>query len=196
MLKNCIKQVTRTVTMEGKEGKTYTDDNAFIQAYKATFTAPEHVGTFVDSEKNGTAYLQADGTMLIYAGYDKVAEGKWTSTGTTVTISIGGEAVEVTMDGTKASFSYARSLGEGYQTDYTFVCSDVTALPAAEVSADAPYTVSISMAGNKTNVELTLKDDGTATLKVFTEIPCTYVKIGDAVLLSAAAAAVVLKKKD
>ena len=178
---------TRVATMEGKEGKSYNDDNAFVQAYAITFTAPEHVGTFVDAEKDGTAYLQADGTLLLYAGYDQFADGKWTKTADGVTISVGGEAVEVTMDGNKASFTYSRSLDGNYAVDYVYVCEDVSVLPSAEVAADAPYTVAIDMGGNATTAELTLKDDGTANLKVFTDIPCTYVKVGSAVVLTPAA---------
>lgn len=178
---------TRTATMEGKEGKSYTDDNAFVQAYKKEFVAPEHVGTFVDAEKNGTAYLQADGTLLLYAGYDQFADGKWTKTADGVTISVGGEAVEVTMDGNKASFTYSRSLDGNYTTDYVFVCEDVSVLPGAEVAADAPYTVSVDLGGNATTGELTLNDDGTANFKVFTDIACTYEKIGSAVVLTPAA---------
>ena len=175
---------TRSVTMEGKEGKTYNDDNAFIQAYKAVFTAPEHVGTFVDAEKNGTAYLQEDGTLLLYSGYDKFADGKWTKTGNEVTISVGGEAVEVTIEGNKATFVVARTMAE-FTTEYTFVCEDISVLPGAEVAPNAPYTTSIDLGGNKTTAELTLNEDGTANLKVFTDIPCTYEKIGSAVVLSA-----------
>lgn len=175
---------TRIATMEGKEGKTYTDDNAFIQAYKAVFVAPEHVGTFVDAEKDGTAYLQADGTLLLYSGYDQYADGKWTKTADAVTISVGGEAVEVTMDGNKASFSYSRSLDGNYSIDFVYVCEDISALPTAEVEAGAPYTVAIDMGGNATTAELTVNDDGTANLKVFTDIPCTYEKIGSAVVLT------------
>ena len=178
---------TRVATMEGKEGKTYADADAFIKAYAITFTAPEHVGTFVDAERNGTAYLQEDGTLLLYSGYDQFADGKWTKTGDAVTISVGGEAVEVTMDGNKASFTYSRSLDGTYTTDYVFVCEDISVLPGAEIPENAPYTVSVDLGGNETTAELTLNDDGTANLKVFTEIPCTYEKIGSAVVLTPAA---------
>ena len=177
---------TRVATMEGKEGKTHADADAFIQAYAITFTAPEHVGTFVDAERNGTAYLQEDGTLLLYAGYDQFADGKWTKTGDVVTVSVGGEAVEVTMDGNKASFTYSRSLDGTYTTDYVFVCEDISVLPGAEVSENAPYTVSVDLGGNATTAELTLNDDGTANLKVFTDIACTYEKIGSAVVLKPA----------
>ena len=144
---------TRNVTMTGSETKAFADADAFIQANKKEFTAPEHVGTFVDSEKNATAYLQADGTMLVYAGYDKFAEGKWMVGADGVSISIGGEAVEVTTDGNTATFTVDRSLDGANSTTYTLVCSDVAALPAAEIAEDAPY------------------------------IPCTYTRIGDAVVL-------------
>lgn len=174
---------SRTVTMSGGEAKTYATDNDFIQAHKATFTAPENIGTFVDAERNGTAYLQADGTLLLYAGYDKFAEGKWNMTDAGITISVGGEAVEVTMDGSKASFSYSRDMA-GYITDYTFVCDDVTALGAPEVGENTPYTTAIDMGGNPTTAELVLNGDGTAAFKVFTDFECTYKQIGDAVVLS------------
>ena len=174
---------SRTVTMSGKEGKTYATDNDFIQAYKATFTAPEHIGTFVDEEHNGTAYLQADGTLLLYAGYDKFAEGKWNMTDAGITISVNSEAVEVTMDGKKASFGYTRDMG-GFTTDYTFVCDDITVLGAPEVGEATPYTASIDMGGNPTTAELVLNGDGTAAFKVFTDFECTYKQIGDAVVLS------------
>lgn len=174
---------TRNVTMTGSETKAFADADAFIQANKKEFTAPEHVGTFVDSEKNATAYLQADGTMLVYAGYDKFADGKWMVGADGVSISIGGEAVEVTTDGNTATFTVDRSLDGANSTTYTLVCSDVAALPAAEIAEDAPYTCSIDMGGNATTAELTLGTDGTAVLKVFTDIPCTYTRIGDAVVL-------------
>ena len=175
---------TRTATMEGKEEQTYTDDNAFIQAYKIVFEAPENIGTFEDSEHNGTAYLQADGTLLLYAGYDKFADGKWSKTDEGVTVSVGGEAVEVTVDGNKASFSVSRSLDGANSTDYTFVCEDVSTLAAPEVTEATPYTTSINMGGNETTVELVLNDDGTAAFKVFTDFECTYEKIGSAVVLT------------
>lgn len=122
---------TRTAAMTGKEGTLYADDNAFIQAYKQEFVAPENVGTFVDAEKNATAYLQADGTMLIYAGYDKFAEGKWANGADGLTITMNDAAVEVTKDGNAASFKVTRTMGD-FTQEYTLTCADVTALPKAE----------------------------------------------------------------
>ncbi len=177
---------TRIAPMEGAEGKTYADANAFIQANKAEFVPPESVGTFTDAEKNATAYLQGDGTMLLYAGYDKFADGKWALENGAIAVSIGGTAVDVTMDGTKASFATQRDLGNGTLTDYNFVCGDISALSAPAVSADAPYTASVDMGGNVTTAELMLNEDGTGTLKVFTDIPVTYEKVGSAVVLSTA----------
>lgn len=176
---------TRTVVMEGAEGQTYADDNAFIAAYKATFVEPEHIGLFEDAEGNAKAYLQADGTVLLYAGYDKFAEGKWTVNESGFSITVNGEAVELTFEGTAASFAYTRDLG-GYASDYTFTCPDITSLGAPEVDASAPYTASVDMGGNATTAELVLNEDGTASFKVFTEFACTYTKIGSAVVLEIA----------
>lgn len=177
---------TRNVSMSGTEGKTYADADAFIQANKIEFTAPEHVGAFVDEEHNGTAYMQADGTLLIYAGYDKFAEGKWMVKDGVVTISVGGEAKEVTMGDNTASFTIDRSLDGSNSVTYTLVCNDVASLPAADVAEDAPYTCSINMGGNPTTLELTLNADNTANLKAFIEIPCTYTQVGRVVILELA----------
>lgn len=173
---------TRTVMMEGVEGKTYADDNAFIAAYKATFEAPAYVGLFEDAEKGATAYLQEDGTMLMYAGYDKVADGKWSMGETGLALTIGGEAVELTVDGTAASFVYVRDLA-GYTMEYALTCADTSVLGAPVVDEAAPYTTAIDMAGNATTAELVLNEDGTASLKVFTDFACTYTQIGSAVIL-------------
>ena len=121
---------TRTATMEGTEGKTYEDANAFIQAFKAEFVAPENVAALTDEENGGTAYLQPDGTLLIYAGYNNVAQGTWNVENGALTVTINDAAVNVTADGNKATFSYDYSMAEGYSTTYTFVCEDVTALSA------------------------------------------------------------------
>lgn len=123
---------TRVASMEGKEGQTYADANAFIQAYKQDFTAPEHVGAFTDGEHNGTAYLQADGTMLLYSGYDKFADGTWALADGAITVTIKGKDVDVTMDGNKATFTADRDLGDGNVFSYTFVCEDISALSAPE----------------------------------------------------------------
>ena len=96
---------TRNAVMTGKEGTLYADDNAFIQAYKQEFVAPESIGQFVDEEHNVTAYLQADGTMLVYGGFDKFAEGKWSVTDEGVQVSVGGSPIAVTNEGSSASFS-------------------------------------------------------------------------------------------
>lgn len=129
---------TRTATMEGSEGKTYADANAFIQAYKVDFVAPENVAALEDAENGGTAYLQADGTLLVYAGYNNVAQGTWAVDGGALAVTIGEAAVDVTMDGSKATFSYDYSVAEGYSTTYTFTCDDVTALPAPTGGAETP----------------------------------------------------------
>lgn len=130
---------SRVASMEGKAEKTYADANAFIQAYKKEFVAPESVGTFTDAEHNGTAYLQENGTMLLYAGYDKFAEGTWSLGMTGLSLTLNGEAVEVTMDGMKASFSTSRDLA-GNVMNYTFVCEDITKIAGTGAPADGGET--------------------------------------------------------
>ena len=97
--------------------------------------APENVAALTDEENGGTAYLQPDGTLLIYAGYNNVAQGTWNVENGALTVTINDAAVNVTADGNKATFSYDYSMAEGYSTTYTFVCEDVTALSAPAAGA-------------------------------------------------------------
>ncbi len=181
---------TRTVTMLGREGKVYTDDNDFILAYKLDFVAPESVGTFADLEQDGTAYLQMDGTLLVYAGYDKFAEGTWSKNSEGIVITIEGENVEVTMDGNKGTFTYSRSMGGSYSTDYIFVCEDITLISDLEASLitgseESGYATQLDLGGNVTTATLILNDDGTAIFNAFVEITCNYETVGSVVVLSA-----------
>ena len=80
---------TRTVTLSGGETKTYADGDAFIDAYKMEFNAPEHVGEFV-AEDGAVAYLFEDGTLAIYVNFAKSVEGTW-SNADGVKIALNGE---------------------------------------------------------------------------------------------------------
>lgn len=184
---------TRVASMEGKEGQTYADANAFIQAYKQEFTAPESVGTFTDATNNATAYLQADGTLLLYAGYDKFAEGKWALADGAISITLNDEAVDVTMDGNKATFTAERDMGEGNTTSFTFVCEDITALSAPEAGAEAPAEAPAEAEGIATyeagDLELVLLDDTNMKVKYpaygMERDGFTYVLDGDTLTVTA-----------
>ena len=184
---------TRVASMEGKEGQTYADANAFIQAYKQEFTAPESVGTFTDATNNGTAYLQADGTLLLYAGYDKFADGKWALADGAISITLNDEAVDVTMDGNKATFTAERDMGEGNTTSFTFVCEDISALSAPEAGAQTPAQAPAEAEGIATyeagDLELVLLDDANMKVKYpaygMERDGFTYVLDGDTLTVTA-----------
>ena len=184
---------TRVASMEGKEGQTYADANAFIQAYKQEFTAPESVGTFTDETNNGTAYLQADGTLLLYAGYDKFADGKWALADGAISITLNDEAVDVTMDGNKATFTAERDMGEGNTTSFTFVCEDISALSAPEAGAQTPAQAPAEAEGIATyeagDLELVLLDDTNMKVKYpaygMERDGFTYVLDGDTLTVTA-----------
>ena len=120
---------TRNVTLKGGETKKYADANAFIKGTCKTFTAPESIATFEDEEKGGTAYVQKDGTVLLYSGYTEFATGTYYKTADDFGIIIEGEEVEVTVNGNKASFTSIYSMGGGYDVEYTYVCDDISVLP-------------------------------------------------------------------
>lgn len=184
---------TRVASMEGKEGQTYADANAFIQAYKQEFTAPESVGTFTDATNNGTAYLQTDGTLLLYAGYDKFADGKWALADGAISITLNDEAVDVTMDGNKATFTAERDMGEGNTTSFTFVCEDISALSAPEAGAQTPAQAPAEAEGIATyeagDLELVLLDDTNMKVKYpaygMERDGFTYVLDGDTLTVTA-----------
>ena len=120
---------TRNVTLKGGETKKYADANAFIKGTCKTFTPPESVATFEDEEKGGTAYVQEDGTVLLYSGYTEFATGTYYKTADDFGIIIEGEEVEVTVNGNKASFTSIYSMGGGYDVEYTYVCDDISVIP-------------------------------------------------------------------
>ncbi len=120
---------TRNVTLKGGETKKYADANAFIKGTCKTFTAPESIATFEDEEKGGTAYVQKDGTVLLYSGYTEFATGTYYKTADDFGIIIEGEEVEVTVNGNKASFTSIYSMGGGYDVEYTYVCDDISVIP-------------------------------------------------------------------
>lgn len=120
---------TRNVTLKGGETKKYADANAFIKGTCKTFTAPESIATFEDEEKGGTAYVQEDGTVLLYSGYTEFATGTYYKTADDFGIIIEGEEVEVTVNGNKASFTSIYSMGGGYDVEYTYVCDDISVIP-------------------------------------------------------------------
>ena len=177
---------TRTVTLSGGETKTYADGDAFIDAYKMEFNAPEHVGEFV-AEDGAVAYLFEDGTLAIYVNFAKSVEGTW-SNADGVKIALNGEDVEVKTEGSSASFDYTRDRGDGEMMTSTLVCADVSALPAPEVAApaeDAPYVgATIDLGGYTFDPTLALNADGTAVLNIAVSMNLKCEKIGNAVVLT------------
>lgn len=175
---------SRNVTMNGGATKTYADANAFIQAYKQEFTAPEHIAELT-SENGATAYVQEDGTLLIFVGYDQVAEGKWNVDESGVTVSVGGEKADVTNENGAASFTFSRDPGNGTVIDYVLTCADTSALGSVEVAEDAPYTTTVTLGDQQFPAELTLGEDGKGTFKAAVEMAITYEKVGNAVVIAA-----------
>lgn len=174
----------RTVTLSGTEEKKIADADAFIQAYKLEFVAPEHVGEFT-SVDGAAAYLIEDGTLVLYYNFAKVADGKWSNDGA-LKISLGDEEVEVKTEGNKASFDYTRDRGDGEMMTSTLVCEDISTLPAPEVVApaeDAPYAAKVDLGGQSFDATLVLNEDGTAAFTAAVTMNVKYTKVGKAVVL-------------
>ena len=176
---------SRTATMNGGETKNYADADAFIAAYKKDFVAPDHIAEFTG--EGATVYLTEDGTALVYLGVDKNAEGQWSFDGA-LSLTIGGNEQELTIDGNKASFTYSVDRGDGNMVDYALTCEDTSVLGTVEIPApaeDAPYTgATIDLGGNMFDPSLVLNEDGTAVLTVAMGMTVKYEKVGNAVVLS------------
>ena len=192
---------TRTVTLKGGETKKYADDNAFIQGTKLTFTPPASIAIF--EAKGSTAYVQQDGTLLLYSGYTQYATGSYYKTADSFGVIVEDEEVNVTVEGNKATFQYTYSMGGGYDVDYTYVCEDISELPniAPPASGEAPpasgeaYTATIkteipTMGEMDVTYTLTLNNDNTFSLSAGTGgyslagMSGTYVKTGSSVTLT------------
>lgn|GEM_PF-1525925 len=177
---------TRIAPMSGTEEKVFADADAFIQAKKLDFVAPEHVVAFEGD--NATLYVQADGKALMYVGKDKVADGKWTNDGA-LAIEIGGNPVEVAVDGNAASFTYSMDRGDGNMVDFNLACADISALGSVEApepaapAEDAPYAAKVDLGGQSFDATLVLNEDGTAAFTAAVTMNVKYTKVGKAVVL-------------
>lgn len=193
---------TRNVTLKGGETKKYADANAFIKGTCKTFTPPESVATFEDEEKGGTAYVQKDGTVLLYSGYTEFATGTYYKTADDFGIIIEGEEVDVTVEGNKASFTSIYSMGGGYDVEYTYVCDDISVIPnkakddeGGEEETGEVYTATMheSFYGQEAEVTYTLtlidatnyKITAVASQMSLATMTGTYTKDGNTVTLVA-----------
>ncbi len=178
---------TRTATLSGTEEKKIADADAFIQAYKLEFVAPEHVGEFT-SVDGAAAYLIEDGTLVLYYNFAKVADGKWSNDGA-LAIEIGGNPVEVAVDGNAASFTYSMDRGDGNMVDFNLACADISALGSVEApepaapAEDAPYAAKVDLGGQSFDATLVLNEDGTAAFTAAVTMNVKYTKVGKAVVL-------------
>jgi hypothetical protein len=179
---------SRTVTVVGGETKQFADGNALIAAYKEEPQMPEALVLFEDAELGASLYLVADGTAILYSGYDVIAEGTWTAD----SVVLGGEeiAIEKNADGS-AAVKLSRDRGDGTMLDFNLTCADASALAGAEPAepaapaADAPYTgATIDLGGgNAFDPALVLNEDGTAVLTVAMGINVKYERLGNLVVL-------------
>lgn len=193
---------TRNVTLKGGETKKYADANAFIKGTCKTFTPPESIAKFEDEEKGGTAYVQEDGTVLLYSGYTEFATGTYYKTADDFGIIIEGEEVVVTREGNKASFTSIYSMGGGFDVEYTYVCDDISVLPekakdpaGGEEETGEVYTATMheSFYGQEAEVTYTLtlidatnyKITAVASQMSLATMTGTYTKDGNTVTLVA-----------
>ena len=195
---------TRKVTLTGGENKTYADANAFIQAKKMTFTAPESVTTFESKtqggEVNATLYVQNGGKVIAYMGTSKISEGTYTKSATEMTVTLDGTPIEVTIEGNKGSFTYTYSAGGMYDVELNFVCDDLTKVPNTDSTTPEPTTqkytstttVNLSMGGYSVpcNLVIELTDEtnckyyATGYSYTFGNFECTYTRTGNVITLT------------
>lgn len=195
---------SRTVTVEGGETKQFADGNALIAAYYVEPEIPESIAVFTTEDNSVTVYLQADGTALLYNGYNQMADGTWSAADGALNLNIGGADQTVTVDGTAASFTLTRDRGDGQMVDYALSCADISSLASAaaeaveevaegeadaeaapeEEAASSVYSMPINLGGVDGVVTFEAVDDTNAKFSAFMDFDVTYEKIGSAVLLT------------
>ncbi len=177
----------RAVDFEGQEGALYENADEFIQENVAVFTPPASVTTFT-SDNGGTVYIQEGGTLLVYSGYNQVAEGAYANDAAgNMTVTIGTETIPVTVDtgADTASFSYEYVIYGDYSVTFDLTCGSYSDIPeaAAQETPDNVYTGSASLGA----VILTLDDETNATVDYMNGgfvYHCTYVREGDVITLT------------
>lgn len=177
----------RAVDFEGTEGALYADADEFIRENVAVFTPPASVTTFT-SDNGGTVYVQEDGALLVYSGYNQVAEGTYTNDQAgNMTVTIDTQTIPVAVDtaADTASFSYEYVIYGDYSTTFDLTCEKYSDIPAAAAQqpAENVYTGSAAQGA----VILTLTDDTHATVDYMNGgfiYNCTYVRTGDEIVLT------------
>ncbi len=177
----------RAVEFKGQEGALYADADEFIRENVAVFTPPASVTTFT-SDNGGTVYIQEGGTLLLYNGYNQVAEGTYANDKAgNMTVTIAAKTISVTVDteADTASFSYEYVIYGDYKTVFDLTCDKYSDIPAsaAQETPDNVYTGSASLGA----VILTLTDDTKATVDYMNGgfvYNCTYVREGNVITLT------------
>lgn len=177
----------RNVSFKGQEGAIYADADEFIQENAAVFTPPASVATFV-SDNGGTVYVQEGGTLVVYSGYNQVAEGTYANDQAgNMTVTIGGQTIPVTVDtaADTASFSYEYVIYGNYKTVFDLTCDKYSDIPVsvAQQPAENVYNGNASLGA----VVLTLTDETHATVDYMNGgfvYHCTYVRTGDEIVLT------------
>lgn len=177
----------RAVEFKGQEGALYADADEFIQENVAVFTPPASVTTFT-SDNGGTVYIQEGGTLLLYNGYNQVAEGTYANDKAgNMTVTIGTQTIPVAVDtaADTASFSYEYVIYGDYSTTFNLTCDKYSDIPAsaAQETPDNVYTGSAAYGA----VILTLTDDTKATVDYMNGgfvYNCTYVREGNVITLT------------
>lgn len=162
---------TRIVTLEGQLGKKYADADAFIQAYKKEFVDPANI-LKVTSEKGGVAYFQEDGTILLYNGHDKVAEGTWTKSDTALSIIVDDEEINAVIDGNEATLTYTYNMAGYAEVEWVFVIDNFTVLPNKGGEEEPPLGVLVEMVDEENNATLTFNKD--KTFAIVMDFGATY----------------------
>lgn len=178
---------TRPISLTGGETKKYADANAFIQGTKKAFVAPESVTTFLAKQNDatiGTLYIQAEGKVVAYYGYQEVANGTYVKDATSMKVNLKGTEYTVTIEGNKGSFDYTHNIYGDYNAELHFVCEDLTKVPAFGDTEFEIVTYTGTYRGTEYSIKLTSATDCTYTGKMSYQdntfdVPfdCTY-KIG------------------
>ena len=155
----------RGVEFEGTEGALYEDADEFITENALTFTPPANETTLT-SDNGGTVYVQSEGKLLIYNGYNMIAEGTYENDGEgNMSVTVGATKIDATVDADAdtVSFTYEYALYGDYTMTFEF-SGKYSEIPVAEAGEPEVQENVYTGTYNGQTWTLTIKDATTCTM--------------------------------
>lgn len=167
----------RKQEISGSTTINYKDFDEFIQKNLYTWTEPESIAIFNNSEGSlARLYVQDEGKALCYTGkvdpatkeakYVISGTWSWKKDGDKLIFNDGTVDHEVVIEGKKGTIEYEQSL-MGHTIKYKYVCEDITPILEAEGSQEETAKELVKFLTEDNSSSITLFDDHSAKMTAF-----------------------------